>query len=270
MTKYADEFGDRMKGYEGVETERRLDPNLPVYARIDGRSFSKFTTQMIRPYDYRMSGSMMNTTSYLVEKTNAKIGYTQSDEISLIWNRDNPLAELMFGGKVQKLCSVLASMTASCFQNQINDIFSKDEADILTKRVPHFDCRVFNLPSKEEAANALLWRAMDCQKNAVSMAARAHFSHKELQGKNQAEMLSMMESKCVDFIKYPRVFREGIFIRREKYMIKVPAGLPTIYKFKSDGCEVERTRLALVDMPPFKTVKNRVEVIFDGAKPEAE
>ena len=29
-----DNFGDRMKGYEALETERRFMPLLPVYARI--------------------------------------------------------------------------------------------------------------------------------------------------------------------------------------------------------------------------------------------
>ena len=36
-------FGDRMKGYEAVEAKRRFMPLLPIYARIDGKSFSKFT-----------------------------------------------------------------------------------------------------------------------------------------------------------------------------------------------------------------------------------
>jgi hypothetical protein len=36
MKKYNDDFGDRMKGYEEVETSRCLDPTLPFCARIDG------------------------------------------------------------------------------------------------------------------------------------------------------------------------------------------------------------------------------------------
>lgn len=42
-------FGDRMKTYESIETGRKFIPLLPVYARIDGRCFSKFTRDMDRP-----------------------------------------------------------------------------------------------------------------------------------------------------------------------------------------------------------------------------
>ena len=38
-----DALGDRMKAYERQETEQRFIPLLPIYARIDGRGFSKFT-----------------------------------------------------------------------------------------------------------------------------------------------------------------------------------------------------------------------------------
>jgi tRNA(His) guanylyltransferase len=40
--KETDEFGNRMKAYEAVETKRKFDPHLPIYARIDGRAFSTF------------------------------------------------------------------------------------------------------------------------------------------------------------------------------------------------------------------------------------
>lgn len=74
-------LGQRMKGYEKRETEMEFLPLLPVYARIDGRSFHTFTRGMKRPYDENLSRAMIETTKYLVEHTHAKVGYTQSDEI---------------------------------------------------------------------------------------------------------------------------------------------------------------------------------------------
>ena len=58
VTDKHDLFGDRMKAYEAVETDRILDASLPIYARIDGRSFSAFTRGMQRPFDERMTGAM--------------------------------------------------------------------------------------------------------------------------------------------------------------------------------------------------------------------
>ena len=78
----SDTFGDRMKMYEGIEAQRAFMPGLPICVRIDGRAFHTFTSGMKRPYDKAMADAMIDTMKYLVEQTNACIGYTQSDEIT--------------------------------------------------------------------------------------------------------------------------------------------------------------------------------------------
>jgi hypothetical protein len=83
-------LGDRMKWYE-KRYSHVVMPMIPVMARIDGRSFSKFTAGLARPYDERMSRLMIDTTKFLVEQTNARCGYTQSDEITLVWLAEDPL-----------------------------------------------------------------------------------------------------------------------------------------------------------------------------------
>src|SRR6185437_13588303 len=180
-----DEFGNRMKAYEAQETHRRLDPHFPIYARIDGRSFTRFTRGMDRPFDLRMTHAMIETTKYLVQSTHALVGYTQSDEISLIWLADAPESDIFFSGKVQKMVSVLASMAAAKFARAIPPQFAD--------RLPHFDCRVFQIPSRTEAANVFLWRAMDARKNAISMVAQSRFSHRQLHGKDQKAMMAMLK-----------------------------------------------------------------------------
>jgi len=66
-----DDLGDRLKAYEAHETARKLIPGIPIYARIDGRSFSKFTRDMERPFDPRMTAAMVETVKYLVDKSGA-------------------------------------------------------------------------------------------------------------------------------------------------------------------------------------------------------
>ena len=84
-----DNLGDRMKGYESMESGRRCMSLLPILARIDRKNFSRFTRNMDRPYDIRLSQRMIETTKHLVKESNARIGYTQSDEISLLFYSDN-------------------------------------------------------------------------------------------------------------------------------------------------------------------------------------
>jgi tRNA(His) 5'-end guanylyltransferase len=148
-----DDFGDRMKRYEAAETERYFMPLLPVYTR-----------GLCRPFDPRITRAMVETTKFLVAETNARIGYTQSDEISLAWLQDRYDSEVFFGGKVQKLTSVLASLATAKFNHVcLEDVGLAERA---RQQLPVFDCRVFQLPNRTEAANAFLWREKDATKNA--------------------------------------------------------------------------------------------------------
>lgn len=264
-----DAFGDRMKEYEAAETGRVWDGSLPIYARLDGRSFSRFTKGMRRPFDRRMTASMVAATAHLVAETNARIGYTQSDEISLVWLFDAPGSEPLFGGKVHKLTSVLSAMATAAFNAALPQHFG-EEGEALARHLAHFDARVFELPSKIEAANVFLWRSMDAKKNAVSMAARAMYSHKELHGADQARMREMLADKGVKFDEYPSQFKWGTWVQRVNYTRPFTADeldrIPEAHRPPS-GQLVTRSEVREVDMPEFRAVANRVEVIFDRATP---
>lgn len=258
-----DNFGDRMKAYEATETDRRFIPLLPIYARIDGRCFSSFTRGMNRPYDMAMSRMMIETTKYLVEETHARIGYTQSDEISLVWVQESYDSEVFFCGKVQKMVSVLASLATAKF----NSLCSDD----LRQKLPTFDCRVFQLPNRVEAANAFLWREKDATKNAISMAARSFYSHKQLHGKSSAEMQEMIFQKGQNFNDYPIFFKRGTFVRRITELRHMTDDeLARIPENHWPAEPIMRSRIVELDMPIFTKVANRESVIFDGAEPIVE
>jgi tRNA(His) guanylyltransferase len=268
-----DEFGNRMKGYEAVETSRILPPGLPHYARIDGRAFSTFTRSMQRPFDPRMTAAMIATAKHLVGSTGARIGYVQSDEISLVWLDNPPEIEPLFGSKVHKLTSVLASLAAASFQHELRQSFDSVTANTLCEMLPHFDARVFSLPSKAEAANAVLWRTLDARKNAVSMATRAFYPAKAMHGADQAEMLAMLTDKGIDFEAYPDSFKFGTWLRRAFFDRALSdeqrAAIPEKYR-PPVGAVVSRSDVCVVEMPEFAAVRNRAEVIFDGADPITE
>lgn len=263
-----DNFGDRMKAYEAAETERQFMPLLPVYARIDGRCFSGFTRGLARPYDINITRAMIETTKYLVEETHARIGYTQSDEMSLVWLQNEYDSDIFFTGKVQKLTSVLASLATVKFNHFClqNDVL-RDKA---LKGLPVFDCRVFQLPNKAEAANAFLWREKDATKNAISMAARSFYSHKQLHAKSSSDMQEMIFQKGQNFNDYPAFFKRGTFIRRfteeRPFTAEELAKIPEAHRPAPDTL-IKRSRVVEMDMPIFTKVSNRVEVIFDGAEP---
>lgn len=259
-----DEFGDRMKLFELQETGRQFMRLLPIYARIDGKCFSKFTRGMKRPYDVDMSRCMIETTKYLVKETGARIGYCQSDEISLIWYSDSYDSQVFFNGRVFKMTSVLAAMATSAFTLEGLKAFP----DRVQRMRPVFDCRIFQLPNLVEASNALLWREMDATKNAVSMAARSMFSHKELDGQGRADMHEMMFQKGHNFNDYPAFFKRGTFVQRKQVLRTLTDDeIKRIPPDRVPTGPVLRHEIVELDMPSFRTVKNRVGVIFDGEPP---
>lgn len=206
-------LGDRMKSYEAPSTTRQAFKGQPLIARLDGKSFHTFTKGLKRPYDERLSNLMLDTMLSLVDRFNATVGYVQSDEITLVWiTSPNGSIELPFSGRFQKIDSLLASY-ASAFFNRHLAAFIPEKADSL----PYFDCRSFVVPNIQEAYHALLWRQLDCTKNAISMAAQSMFPHKALQNKNGAQMQEMMwATHGVNFNDYPAFFKRGVFGKRVK------------------------------------------------------
>lgn len=262
-----DDLGDRMKLYEQVESGRRLMPLLPAMARLDGQCFSTWTKGLERPYDQRLSELMAAVTVHLVEETGAVVGYTQSDEISLCWYSDSAKSQIYWDGKVQKMVGDLAARASLAF------------AALLPRHIPEktftprFDCRVWNVPTLEEAANTFLWREIDATKNSVSMACREHYSHKQMYLKRRADQMDMLMAKGVDWNDYPAFFKRGTWVRAKQVTTPFTAeeieALPPLHNARKDpDLVVERRVVEVLDMPPFTKVGNRVGVIFHGEDPK--
>ena len=248
---------DRMKRYERESAGVRLDTTLPICIRIDGRSFSKFTKKMTRPFDVDFTHAMRCTTQALVEESSALIGYTQSDEITLILYSDNPKSQVFFNGKVQKLTSVLASLAAVSFYEQL-------PIDYRT-RLPMFDARVWNVPSKAEAANVILWRYRDAVKNSISMLASHHFSHRLLMGKTQDERLDMLRGVGVDWRHLNEAVKYGSFYRRvvEERLLTAEE-LAYIPEQHRPTEPVIRSEIKEFHPVPWEHLDDPVSVIFDS------
>ncbi len=206
-----DSLGDRMKQFESL-TESKLMSHLPIICRIDGRAFHTFTKGLKRPYDERLSNMMSSVTRYLIGEFNPKVGYTQSDEISLLFWQKDIMSEMFFGGRVQKITSVLASATTAWFNKYLDLFINEKRHSIVT-----FDCRVFQVNSQTEAYNYFIWRERDAIKNSIQMAAQCNFSHKELQGKNGSIQQEMLFQKGINWNDYPPFFKRGIFIKNVAY-----------------------------------------------------
>lgn len=205
-------LADRMKNYESVTCNQSLIKNLPVYARIDMRAGHSFCKKLNKPFDICYSNAMKEATKYLVDKTGAKVGYTQSDEASFVWTDSS---KMPFETRLFKLQSVYASMFTSAFIKAC--IGTKLEYKVFNT-LPSFDCRIMNLPSLMECFNMLMWRENDSVKNSISLLALEHYSNKELYKKNSSDKINMLKDKNIDYYSVlSEDLRNGAYFRRECY-----------------------------------------------------
>lgn len=195
-------LGDRMKTLE-FDYRTALEPAPWAVIRVDGKAFHTWTRGLDRPFDGRMQDAMDNATKTLCEQAQgAEIGYTQSDEISVLI-RPSRTGEWWLGGNVQKIASVSASIVTQQF------------AITFPGRQPAlFDARVSTLPTDQDADDYLRWRVRDCQKNAVSALAHHRFSHKSLHGLSTGQQIERLGAEGVELIRdRPREYGGALVVR---------------------------------------------------------
>ena len=261
-------LGDRMKSYESVHTQTSLIPGIPVYVRIDGRAFHHFTKGLQKPFDPDFAWTMKETTKHLHDKTNAFISYVQSDEISLCYLEPR---KMPFETRLFKLESVLAGMASAAFCVYGSKTKLKDRIE---KMIPHFDCRVCQMPL-EEIPNMLLFRERDCLKNAITLVALEHFSNKQIHKKSGDEKIEMLASIGVDFSKdIDEDFRYGAWFKRVVFQKELDA--ETLAKIpekqrkldENGKMVVTRSEVSQVNFGmPLSRMENRLDVVLNGAFP---
>jgi tRNA(His) guanylyltransferase len=189
----SEDIGGRMKTYE---SNRRLS-NDPIIIRIDGKSFHNWTKSVNakRPYDELVANTMVASTRLVADQMQGfKLAYSQSDEATFLLTNSTEKDQHWFGGKLDKLVSITASM----FTYHFNRLWGPLAASVSVsqsynyKNAPaFFDARAFNIPL-EDAANCFYWRYIDWKRNSVIMLGRDFFSHKEMQGKSTSQVKEML------------------------------------------------------------------------------
>ena len=272
-------LGDRMKNnYENI-TRYYLTRRMPVIIRVDGRSFHTFTKGFKKPFDDVLVKTMQDTMKYLCENVQGCVlGYTQSDEISLVLTDYAELTtDAWFGNNLQKMCSVSASMATLAFNKAFNDnivkyIDNNLDADCgVTKDLTEyakilinarnkgamFDSRVFTIP-KEEVCNYFIWRQQDSTRNSIQSVGQANFSQRELNGKSCNDIQDMlMMQKSINWNNYATTLKRG------SCCIKIDDGI-TKYDEVGNICDYIPISKWAIDneIPIFTQDRNYVEKLI--------
>ena len=151
-------FDDLDKKMRVFETAHDLCvlPGMHMVARLDGRNFTRLTKELHKfeaPFDPRFRDLMVDTAEHLMSGCGFSMvyGYTESDEISLLFGLD----ENGFGRKLRKLISILAGEGSAKFTS-------------LLGAMAVFDCRISQLPPMELVIDYFRWRNEDAHRNALN------------------------------------------------------------------------------------------------------
>jgi tRNA(His) guanylyltransferase len=199
------ELDTKMRKFE-QSLDQFVTPDVYIIARLDGRGFTRLTKETLSlecPFDICFRDAMLETTKHLMDcGFNMSYGYTESDEISLLFQKD----ESSFGRKTRKLVSILAGEASATFSMNIG-----------SKGV--FDCRIVPLPNEERVIDYFRWRAEDANRNALN--AYCYWKWREkgetapkatqiLNGMTTAEKNEMLFQQGVNYNQVPSWQKRGI------------------------------------------------------------
>lgn len=149
-----DDLDKKMRVFETAHDHCVL-PDIFMVARIDGRGFTKLTKEVHKfeaPFDERFRDYMIETVKHLMNCGFKVIyGYTESDEISLLFSPD----ENTFSRKIRKYNSILAGEASAKFT-------------LLTGKIACFDCRISQLPNINNVIDYFRWRNEDALRNSLN------------------------------------------------------------------------------------------------------
>lgn len=272
-----DALGQRMKRYEEVANGQLLIPDLPLYARIDGRHFSKLTKNLGYPFkdlpaDKRsfVFTQLMHMTAHdLMKEFKCDVAESHSDELSLGWRS---IKTAPFDGKYFKLVSNIASYAGMAFYKNIaviNDRYKKElhievkDLQILSDSNPSFDCRIVQLPDLMELVNCFVWRQNDCIRGAINQYAQRWFSHKELLGKTQEDRIKMLSEKGHSVSSIEDSILYGSWYVKRHVTESMD---PKYAKFHAEGVTtMTRTKIVPLNLNNrLALIENKVEFLLDG------
>lgn len=198
-------LGDLVTGRE-KSGSGNIDGSRWISLRLDGSGFSKVVKIMrhkgiLEPEGFsdRFAKCMQACLRSLMDKFNARIGYTQSDEMVVFLSPTSIIRGErqvhMYNGRVTKLITLAASYVTARFVLQLAQMCLSNNVglDGLAGVAPHFDCRLGVYDSWEEARALLFWRAHDCSVNGVSDAVyHIKGSGKEVQSYGKREKVEWL------------------------------------------------------------------------------
>jgi len=203
-----DVFDKEMRRFE-QSLDRFIPEDVYLVARLDGRGFTRLTKRewdLEKPFDSKFRDAMADTVKHLLSDCGFRMvyGYTQSDEISVLFHKDDNA----FSHKERKLLTILSAEASVKFSE-------------LTGRHGVFDCRLLPLPTLNDVIDCFRWRQEDAHRNSLNShcywalrksGVSQSAAERRMSGITNEEKIAILLQLGVDFTTVPRWQKYGVGI----------------------------------------------------------
>lgn len=199
------EFESRMRACEYFHDLRVPLENWTIL-RLDGRGFSRFTADRFeKPFDQEFHELMTETTRALMTEFHALLGYTESDEISLLL----PMNWDFFDREVEKTLSISAAVASGVFSLSVG-------------QAVQFDSRIWISGKLESVVDYFCWRQNDATRCALN--GWAYWKLREegmsaqqatvaLEGQTSSQKQELLFQRGVNFNDLPDWQKRGVLLK---------------------------------------------------------
>jgi tRNA(His) 5'-end guanylyltransferase len=204
---------DRMDSYsESANT--KLLPKVPLIINVNGRSFSKNTSLLDKPYCPKFAECIYSTMIKLCSDIDGTVfAYQHSDEITLaVRNDQNVDTTPWYDNKIQKICSAVSAIATMHFNT------CSDAIGLNLLGEPIFITQVYAVPNIAEAINAFVYKQQQNFQTSIQFACFYELLKKYdkptikemLAGLSVDEKVDLLSQECnIDFNEYPISYRRG-------------------------------------------------------------
>ncbi len=222
---------DRVSLYEDIVDYKFL-PKIPLIICLNGRSFSKITSLLDKPYCDKFAECMYATALRLsMEIDGAIFTYSFNDEIIVVIRNDQSLeTEPWCDNKIQKITSITSSLATLHLNRCIESLNLNLTNDAI------FTSKAFTVPNITEAINVIISKQQLCSYKSINFSCLYEFLNKDhdknnikemIQGTSLDEKINLLHQECdINFNDYPTAFRRGVACYRQ------PKAINGVLKYK--------------------------------------
>jgi tRNA(His) 5'-end guanylyltransferase len=215
---------DRIALYENA-TDYKLLGRVPIIICINGRSFSKITSIIDKPYCEKFAECMYSTALRLAMEVEGSVfSYCFCDEIVIVARNDQSIeTNFWYDNRIQKISSVTASIATLHFNNCATAL----DLNLIGDAV--FISNTFVVPNITEAINVIVSKQQLSFQKSLHFACLYELLKKQydkndikemIQGTSSDDKINLLQQECnIDYNNYPIAYRRGIACYRQPKLI---------------------------------------------------